>query len=439
MPAHSNLTRTQTVAVETHGCKLNQADSSVVASEFARAGFRLVSTLEPADIYVVNSCTVTHVADRKARRAIRAARRRNPGATIVATGCFAQRAPAELEKLPEVDLVIGNTDKPTLVRRVSEWRGGPPVPCAVGDDVQPLAPRIARTRAAVKIQEGCDQVCAYCIVPRVRGRERSIPPEEILARIDDHVASGYREVVLTGTQLGTYGFDLDGITLEGLVRLVLERTGIERLRVSSLQPQEITPGLIRLWSDGRLCPHFHLPLQSGSDGVLQRMRRRYTRGLFGEVVDMIRDSVPGVAITTDVIAGFPGESERDFEDTSELCERVGFAAMHVFPYSSRPGTSAAHFGGTVSGKTKSERMERLLDLSRSGAADFRGGFKGEARPVLWEEAVKGEGGALWSGLTDNYIRVRARSRLALSNTITRARLGDFEKNVVSAEVLGPPS
>ena len=154
---------------------------------------------------------------------------------------------------------------------------------------------------------------------------------------------------------------------------------------------------------------------------------------------MIRDSVPGVAITTDVIAGFPGESERDFEDTSELCERVGFAAMHVFPYSSRPGTSAAHFGGTVSGKTKSERMERLLDLSRSGAADFRGGFKGEARPVLWEEAVKGEGGALWSGLTDNYIRVRARSRLALSNTITRARLGDFEKNVVSAEVLGPPS
>ena len=202
-----------TFAIETHGCKLNQADTLVLAREFAGAGLRQVSTDEPADVYVVNSCTVTHVADRKARQSLRAARRRNPGSTIVATGCYAERTPDQLSAMDEVDLVFGNVDKPRLVQQIVEWRGEHAVPCATGDEADYISPRIGRTRAMVKIQEGCNQVCAYCIVPKVRGRERSIPAEALVSEVQLLTANGYKEVVLTGTQLGSYGFDIVGASL----------------------------------------------------------------------------------------------------------------------------------------------------------------------------------------------------------------------------------
>ena len=411
------------VAIETHGCKLNQADSGGLATEFAQAGFEVVGEDSPVDVYVVNSCTVTHVADSKARQALRSARRRHPKATIVATGCYAQRAPETLRRLDEVDLVVGNTEKATLVRHVVDWAEDDIVPCATGDDVQAISPSAARTRAMVKIQEGCNQVCAYCIVPKVRGRERSIPPGEIVGKIREHTTQGYKEVVLTGTQLGSYGFDLEGTDLVGLIRNVLDRCDMERLRVSSLQAHEIDERLLELWSDGRLAPHFHLPLQSGSDAVLKGMRRRYDSNQFLGAVDAIRNAVPDAAVTTDVIAGFPGEMERDFEETYRLCQEVGFASMHVFPYSSRPGTSAAHFQDDVPPKVKSERVGRLIELSKEQATHYRSRFVGKRTQVLWESRKTGK----WVGLTDNYIRVTACSDRELMNEITWARIVELKR------------
>ena len=423
------------VSIETHGCKLNQADSNVLASEFAKAGFRVVANDEPSDVYVLNTCTVTHVADRKARRSLRAARRRNPGATLVATGCYAERAPGDLDGLDEVDIVAGNTAKPALVRQVVDRMGGAVQPCAVGDDVDlARSPRAVRTRAMVKIQEGCDQVCAYCIVPRVRGRERSIPSAEIVAEIRRNLERGHREVVLTGTQLGSYGFDLDGETLAGLMRRILRETDVSRLRLSSLQPQDVDDELLELWSDPRLCPHFHLPLQSGSDVVLRRMRRRYTAERYAEAVARIRAAVPAVSITADVIVGFPGEQDADFEMSYALCEILAFADAHVFPYSVRPGTSAAHFDGHVDPRVKADRVRRLLSLTERQFADYRIAARGQVRPVLWEERRAYGDANRWYGLTDNYLRVAASSPLDLANTITPARLGELaDDGVVSAE------
>ncbi len=427
------------VTIETHGCKLNQADSNVLAREFEQAGFRVVANDEPSDVYVVNSCTVTHVADRKARRSLRAARRRNPGATIVATGCYAQRAPGDLDCLDEVDVVAGNTAKPVLVRQVVERMGGAVQPCAVGDDVDlARSPRAVRTRAMVKIQEGCDQVCAYCIVPRVRGRERSIPSAEIVAEIRRNLGRGHREVVLTGTQLGSYGFDLDGETLVGLLRRVLRETDVDRLRLSSLQPQDVDDELLELWSDPRLCPHFHLPLQSGSDPVLRRMRRRYTAERYAEAVEQIRAAVPAVSITADVIVGFPGERDADFEASYALCESLAFADAHVFPYSVRPGTSAAHYDDQVDPRVKADRVRCLLSLARRQFAGYRRAVLGQVRPVLWEDGRADGDTTRWYGLTDNYLRVAASSPLDLANTITRARLGELgDDGVVSAELARP--
>ena len=400
-----------TVAIITHGCKLNQADSSVLAADFARAGYRLVDQHEAADVYVVNTCTVTHVADRKARQVLRSARRRNPAAKVVAAGCYAERAADSLRAMPEVDLVAGNTAKPELVSLVEELRpaanpdAAEPDPVPLNEMGVGLHP--TRNRAMVKIQEGCNQVCAYCIVPRVRGRERSVPPGTLVRQVAERVAAGAKEVVLTGTQLGSYGYELNGADLVGMIERVLDETDVPRLRVSSLQPQEIDLRLLELWSNPRLCPHFHIALQSGSDAVLSRMRRRYTASEYLDAVERVRHAVPDASVTTDVIAGFPGETSSDFERTYALCERAGFAAMHVFPYSVRPGTSAAHYRERVAEDVKRERTSGLLELSERLASDFRRGLEGSVRPVLWESRDGANG--RWAGLTDTYVRVSCRS------------------------------
>ena len=425
-----------TFAIETHGCKLNQADTLVLAREFIEAGLTQVREDQPADVYVVNSCTVTHVADRKARQSLRAARRRNPKATIVATGCYAERSPELLRAMDEIDLVFGNVDKARLVQQVVEWRGENIVPCAVGDDTDYATPRVSRTRAMVKIQEGCNQVCAYCIVPKVRGRERSIPTDKLVGEINRLVLGGYKEVALTGTQLGSYGFDLEDATLESLIASILSRTNVERLRVSSLQPKEITDALLRLWDDERLCPHFHMPLQSGSDPILKRMRRRYSGEEYAETVQRIRGEIPRAGVTADVIVGFPGETDADFQATHDLCERIGFADMHVFPYSVRPGTSAAHYDNQVPPAVKDERMSALLTLAKSHALRFRRSGLGKTHPVLWESQSVYEGILYWTGLTDNYIRVRTLGGGKLLNVITQATLKSVDEDgVVNAEVI----
>ena len=426
------VTIVPTVAIETHGCKLNQADSGTLVAQFINAGYQVVPDSEPADVYVVNSCTVTHIADRKARRALRAARRRSPNGMIVATGCYAERSHESLAAMGEIDLVVGNTGKDDLVRRVAEWMGEPLA--QGGYETTLIGAASIRIRATVKIQEGCDQVCAYCIVPKVRGRERSIPQATLVAFVNEHSSRGSKEVVLTGTQLGSYGFDIPGASLTGMLSGLLRNTTVPRLRVSSLQAQEINGELLSLWADSRLCRHFHLALQSGSDAVLARMRRRYDATGYQEAVEKIRDAVPGVSITTDVIVGFPGESDADFQQTLDLCDRVGFAAVHAFPYSVRPGTSAAYLKDKVSAETKSERMKALLEASKRHASAYRAGIVGETRSVLWEGRRAATGGEVWSGLTGDYVRVVTRSPRPLANEITGVRLVGQMDEAMVAEV-----
>ncbi|HLF05041.1 MAG TPA: tRNA (N(6)-L-threonylcarbamoyladenosine(37)-C(2))-methylthiotransferase MtaB [Dehalococcoidia bacterium] len=449
-----------TVAIQTHGCKLNQADSQALARDFAQAGFRLVDSPAEAQVFVLNTCTVTATADAKARQALRAARRANPQVFIVAAGCYPQRAAASVAALDAVSLVVDNTQKQRLVplvldalasrrKMACEKPASPPYQGGdkegvvsaqhQGYDLLPPRPRRGsprRTRATVKIQEGCDQVCAYCIVPRVRGRERSIPPENLIGQIDQLVSEGHLEVVLTGTQLGAYGFDIPGASLAWLLERILDETQAPRLRVSSLQAHEITPELLARWRDPRLCPHFHVPLQSGSDAVLKAMRRRYDAARFAETLAIIRQALPYAGITTDLMVGFPGEGEDQFRESMEFARAMRFSDLHVFSYSPRPGTSAAHFPGQVAGAIKQQRAAQVLELAQEASRAFRAGQLGQTRPVLWELAQrKHQGAPAWSGLTDNYIRVYTTSPASLGNSITPATLLELDGDWVRAAPL----
>lgn len=426
-----------TVSIKTHGCKLNQADSEALADQFTQAGYRVAGPNEAADVQVVNTCTVTHIADRKARQAVRASYRESPSSLLVATGCYAQRAPGDLSSLQGVGIVAGNSDKHRLVDMVAAALGNQTAPntAGVGPSSEQESDTTRRTRAMVKIQEGCNQICSYCIVPKVRGRERSIPPETILDEVRRRVRQGYKETVLTGTQLGSYGFEFSGVDLVTLLETLLDRSGIGRLRVSSLQPQEITDELLDLWKDPRLCPHFHLPLQSGSDRVLEKMRRRYTAGEHIEAVKRIRSRVAGSAITADIIVGFPGEEEEDFQATLEVAKTVEFASIHVFPYSARPGTGATHMGAHVDSWTKKVRMEELLALARQQASGFRRGAIGSVRQVLWERMRTSSRSYSYWGLTDNYLKVYTSDDRPLLNEITSARLTEESGEVLLASAL----
>ncbi|HJX13454.1 MAG TPA: tRNA (N(6)-L-threonylcarbamoyladenosine(37)-C(2))-methylthiotransferase MtaB [Dehalococcoidales bacterium] len=414
-----------TVALDFLGCKLNQAEVQQLAGELAAAGYRLVTPQDGPDIYVLNTCTVTQVADRKSRQLLRQARRRNPSVRLVAIGCYAGRAATELSAIEGVELVLGNEQKwhlPHLLDDVEMKR--PPVPPP--REVLPESGR--RTRAFIRVQDGCRNACAYCIVPLVRSREESVPVGEVLDRVGKLAGAGCREVVLTGTEIGTYRHG--GVNLEGLLGRILAETSIGRLRLSSLQPPEVTPGLIGLWRDPRLCPHFHLSLQSGSDAVLGRMKRRYNLAEYRRVVSLIRETVPEAAVTTDVIVGFPGETEAEFRETLEFCREMRFARIHVFPFSPRPGTAAAGMTPPVPDAVKKERSRQALALAEATARDFRRGFLGRTVDVLFEQ----RSGGAWSGLTGNYIRAYVRSTADLSNKLLAVKLVKLYRDGVWGEI-----
>ncbi len=395
------------VALDTLGCKLNQAETEALAHRLAEAGHEVVSSVELADIYVLNTCTVTATADAKARHLLRMAHRRNPSAPLVAIGCYAERAGATLAGLPGVSLVVGNNGKDDLPHLLqgSEDAAGTTRGFA------------ARTRAFIKVQDGCSARCAYCIVPRVRGPEKSVPLDRVLAEVNARAAEGFQEVVLTGTEVGSYR-DGDS-TIGHLLRAVLDRTAIARVRLSSLQPREVSWELVALWRNRRLCPHFHLSIQSGSDAVLGRMRRRYSVAEFRAAVERIRSVVPDAAITTDIIVGFPGETISEFVASLQACRELAFARIHVFPFSARPGTEAADMPGQVDENTKRTRANEMLRLARDSATAFKRRFAGKTRPVLWEQR---NARGLWTGLTDNYIPVTCRADEDLTNRITEYRL-----------------
>lgn len=403
------------IALDSLGCKLNQAETEFFARQLTAAGYKLVASGGKADIYILNTCTVTHVADRKSRQMLRQARRRNPAVKLVAMGCYAERTPRELAQIDGVNLVLGNEPKFNLLQHLQE--------IVYPEQEDFGAPDLAnpdydgwRTRTFIKVQDGCNSFCTYCIVPFVRGREESVPVSQVVAELKQLVASGCKEAILTGTEIGSYRSS--GINLSGLVERILAEADIARIRLSSLQPPEITPEFIALWRDQRLCPHFHLSLQSGSDTVLRRMKRRYATADYQQAIFLIRENVPDVAITTDVIVGFPGETEKEFQESFNFCRQMEFARIHVFSYSPREGTEAALMTLQVEAKVKKQRSQKMLTLAKKSSRSFSQRFVSKTMTVLWEKQAEG----IWSGLTGNYIKVYTRSDTDLTNRLVAVKL-----------------
>ena len=411
------------VAFETLGCKLNQAETELMCRQLAEAGCEIVTQDEEADIYLLNTCTVTHIADRKSRHLLRLIKRKHPEAKIIAIGCYAQRASNELSEIEGVNLVIGNTEKEDLVQILE--RSGFLRP------IKPLLDTLpnTRTRSFIKIQDGCNNFCAYCIVPIVRGREKSISPDQISREINLRFADGYKEVVLTGTEIGKYEYD--DLKLNGLIKRVLNETQIQRLRLSSLQPQEISPDLLDLWQDPRLCAHFHLSLQSGSDYILSKMNRCYNTKSYRDAVNQIRTRIENVAITTDVIVGFPGETGKEFQRSYDFCREIEFARIHVFSYSNRENTTAAVMPEQLEASVKKERSDKMLDLAETSQTNFQRRFIGEIQLVLFEQSTKG----ICSGVTANYIKVYTKSSHDLTNNVVPIKLIQIGRNGMWGELV----
>lgn len=417
------MSRSIRVAIETLGCKLNQAESESLSRQFAAAGYTIASP-EECDVYIINTCSVTHIADRKSRHLLRMVRSHNPRALLVATGCYTQASPEEL-KNSGVDLIYSNKDKAQLLHLLGN--SGKLVKSREnGNTVNAVK---SRTRSFIKIQDGCSCYCSYCVVPLVRGQEVSLPVAEVLSAIKQRLADGYREIVLTGVRVGAY--ENSELDLRGLLGKILTETDVLRLRLSSLQPDEITTDLLDLWRDMRLCRHFHLSLQSGCDAVLSRMKRRYSSQEYHNAVNILRSLISDVAITTDIIVGFPGETEQEFEESYQFCRDLSFARIHVFPYSARSGTAAAKMTPSVLPVVKKERLNRMLALAKESAEHYANRFIGCTMPVLWEQKEDEK----WSGLTDNYIKVYVRSRQDLTNLIMSAKLNAINKDGVWGDLV----
>ncbi len=416
------------VILDSLGCKLNQAETELLAKQFTEAGYRLVSPTDEADVYILNTCTVTHIADRKSRHLLRLAHRRNPDALLIATGCYAQRARDELTQIEGVTLVLGNDEKAHLPQLLEESGHLIRPACGQGDSISSLHTGF-RTRAFIKVQDGCSNFCSYCIVPLVRGREKSLPVDQVTGEVRHRIANGYKEVVLTGVKIGSYSYN--GVNLRGLLEHILAETDIARLRLSSLQPQEISPELLSLWNNSRLCRHFHLSLQSGSNAVLSRMGRRYSVSDYKKAVSLIRAQAPEAAITTDVIVGFPGETDEEFEESYNFCRQMEFARIHVFSYSPREETQASQMPRQVGAQIKKQRSQKMLALARESAKSFSQQFLGKTMPILWEKQSDG----IWSGLTDNYIKVYTKSNKDLTNKLLPVKLVEVREDGVWGEVV----
>ncbi|HEY3307439.1 MAG TPA: tRNA (N(6)-L-threonylcarbamoyladenosine(37)-C(2))-methylthiotransferase MtaB [Desulfuromonadaceae bacterium] len=394
------------VAITTLGCKTNQFESAAMIEQFVKAGYDVVPFSESADIYVINSCTVTAKTDAETRRLIRRARRLNPQARIIATGCYAQVAAGDLERMPEVDSVLGNMEKQDIAHFVEAGKSHvSDIATEQSAGTLELSSFAEHTRAFLQIQNGCNSFCSYCIVPYARGRSRSVPVNQVLEGIRNLAANGYQELVLTGIHLGAYGLDL--ATRASLTELVahIESSGlVPRLRIGSIEPNELDDELISLMSRSAvICPHLHLPLQSGSNAVLKRMGRHYTESLFGELIAKVTAALPDVFLGADVIAGFPGETEEEFAETFRLIQDLPFSDLHIFPYSRRPGTKAAELPGQVPTGIVKKRAEELRNLASKKKREFLTKQTGRKLQVL-VQGYDAENG-LCRGLARNYATV----------------------------------
>lgn len=405
------------IAFYTLGCKVNQADTASMENLFLRSGHQLVSFDGEADVYIINTCVVTNTGQRKSRQTIHRAIRKNPNALIVVTGCYPQTAAEEVKAIAGVDMIIGNQDRAQIVQLVEERLAHRQTDTL--DAVHKLTASTAfeemaagditdKTRAFLKIQEGCNQFCTYCIIPYARGPLRSRSLESIRTETQRLISAGFKEIVLIGIHLGCYGKENpNGPTLYDAVKTVLEVPGVQRLRFGSLESVEVEPRLLTLMQeDARFCRHLHLPLQSGCDKVLQAMHRPYTTAKFKTLLADIKTKVPDIAITTDVIAGFPGETEADFETTCKFAESCGFSKMHIFPFSARKGTPAEKFAGAVTEAVKKERADILGKIDETMHKTFLQAMVGQTAEVLFEQPA---GEDYFEGLTGNYQRVFVKS------------------------------
>ena len=427
----------QTVAFHTLGCKVNFYDTEAIWQQFKTAGYEQVDFEHTADVYVVNTCSVTNTGDKKSRQIIRRAIRRNPDAIVAVTGCYAQTAPAEILEIPGVDLVIGTQDRERIMEYVDQFaRERQPIN-AVRNIMKTRTfeeldvPEFAdRTRAFLKIQEGCNNFCTFCIIPWTRGLSRSREPQSVLTQAKMLVEAGYKEIVLTGIHTGGYGDDLENYDLTDLLWDLDKIEGLDRIRISSIEASQIDDRMLDvLQKSTKMCRHFHIPLQSGENDVLARMRRKYTVEEFGEKIRRIREVMPDVAITTDVIVGFPGESEESFAKGYQFMKELGFSEMHVFPYSKRSGTPAARMEDQIDEEEKNRRVHALIDLSETMQVAYAEKFLGQVVEVIPEREVKGqEGQGLLIGHSDNYLHVEFEGSTELIGQVCRVRIASVDVN-----------
>lgn len=403
-----------TVAFHTLGCKVNFYDTEAIWQLFKNEGYEQVDFENTADVYVINTCTVTNTGDKKSRQMIRRAIRRNPEAIVAVTGCYAQTSPAEIMAIPGVDMVIGTQDREKIIPLVKQFESDRQPINAVRNimktrtfeelDVPDFADR---TRAFLKIQEGCNNFCTFCIIPWSRGLMRSREPLSVIAQAEQLVAAGYQEIVLTGIHTGGYGEDIEDYSLAKLLKDLDKVEGLKRIRISSIEASQITDEVIEvLKSSDKMCRHLHIPLQAGDDQVLARMRRKYTTAEFARKIERLHEIMPDVAITTDVIVGFPGETEEMFRDGYKFMEQMKFSEMHVFPYSKRTGTPAARMEDQVDEEIKNVRVHELIDLSEKMQLAYAQKFIGQVLEVIPERTYKGApDSGLYSGYSDNYVQL----------------------------------
>ena len=402
-----------------------------MAHQLRAAGHEIVTEAAAADKVIVNTCAVTAEAARDARNLTRRFHRQNAAAEVVLTGCYATIAPQELAQVKGAGRIVANQDKERLAQMLDPAApAGFPVFDQEPVQREFLAGSVGSTRAFVKVQDGCDNHCTFCITTVARGAGQSRHLGDVVAEIQARCAAGYQEVVLTGVHLGSYGQEFSQKTgLRDLVQAILRYTDIPRLRLSSLEPWDITPDFFTLWQDARLLPHLHLPLQSGSDEVLRRMARRTRRAAFRTLAAAARAAIPHLSLTTDIIVGFPGETEAEFQQSMEFVREMGFARLHVFNYSQRPGTAAATMPRQVPLETRKERSRRMIELGERLSLAFHEQYVGVTAPVLWETAVGADDAGLrWVGYTDNYIRVQASGPADLFNRITPVQLSAAQVN-----------
>ena len=429
------------VAFYTLGCKVNQYESEAMEEIFQKSGYKIVGNNQIADIYVINTCTVTNLSDRKSRQFIRRAKRANKDAIIAVVGCYSQVAPDEVENIEGVDIVIGTTDRDRIVNLCEEAKlNNKKINIVKGikgykdfEDLNILDLR-SKTRAYIKIQEGCNQFCSYCIIPYARGPIRSRSLENIISETKRLSKAGFKEVILTGIHVASYGKDLNNTGLLNVIEEVSKIQGIERIRLSSIEPTLIDEDFMkRIINIRKVCDHFHLSLQSGSDTVLKRMNRKYTTSEYRNIVKLIRRYLPDAGITTDIIAGFPGETKKEFEETYNFVNEIGFSRIHVFKYSPRKGTPASKFKEQIHGNIKHFRSEKLILLGEKLMEDFNNKFIGKITEVLFEEEGN-EKSDFIEGYTTNYIRVKSQTSKDIRGRILPVKIVEKENDVLIGKI-----